>query len=302
MNKHAPGASVVCLTNGVPTTTSLAIAEGGDVQHKNVMALIRQYLDDLQDFGPIAFKTRKGEPLPQGGFAKATEIAILNEQQTTLLFTYMKNTAIVRQFKKRLVREFYDLANGVKPAAPSTPRSLSTFLPPDFPARLAAYLADKTQTTIHEIGRDLLGFEPGTLPEGHKRMIGKHIAQLGGWFHRKLSDARRTPVWVRLAGAAPAVPYIRENPACNTAALPAPPSAELLRVLTDLLARAAAGEITGLVYLTQDQDFAPGAFSIGLSGSCVDHPVLMVGQLEVLKRELLEQAEQSAYWTAGRRG
>ncbi|AHB69565.1 gp79 [Cronobacter malonaticus] len=35
------------------------------------------------------------------------EIALLNEQQTTLLITYMRNNEVVRAFKKRLVSEFF---------------------------------------------------------------------------------------------------------------------------------------------------------------------------------------------------
>ncbi|MNJ28095.1 hypothetical protein D3C77_226210 [compost metagenome] len=45
----------------------------------------------------------------------------MNEQQATLLLTYMRNTAIVREFKKRLVKEFWRLAK----AAPPAPTDLS---------------------------------------------------------------------------------------------------------------------------------------------------------------------------------
>lgn len=54
-----------------------------------------------REFGPIAFETRKGKALPQGGFAKPREFALLNEQQATPLTTYMKNTEIVRGFEKK---------------------------------------------------------------------------------------------------------------------------------------------------------------------------------------------------------
>ena len=97
--------------NGVAVTTSLAMAEGVGNEHKTVIQLIRQNIEDLQEFGPIAFGMRKGESLPQGGFAKATQYAMLNEQQATLLITYMRNNDVVRAFKKRLVKAFYELAN-----------------------------------------------------------------------------------------------------------------------------------------------------------------------------------------------
>ena len=64
--------------------------------------------------------------MPQVGFAKATEVASLNESQSTLLMMYMRNTEIVRDFKKRLVKAFYilrDQANAaiVAPVVSTTP-------------------------------------------------------------------------------------------------------------------------------------------------------------------------------------
>jgi phage antirepressor YoqD-like protein len=103
--------SIVTLNgNGSPVTTSEAIAEGVGNPHKSVIQLIRQNASDLEEFGPLAFEMRKGEALPQGGFAKATEYALLNEQQSTLLLTYMRNNDVVRAFKKQLVRAFYEMA------------------------------------------------------------------------------------------------------------------------------------------------------------------------------------------------
>lgn len=102
--------NIVSIINGEALTTTSAIAEGTEVKHKNVLELVRRYRDDLQDFGPVAFETLKGQALPQGGFAKATEIALLNEQQATLVMTYMRNSDIVRAFKKRLVKAFYEMA------------------------------------------------------------------------------------------------------------------------------------------------------------------------------------------------
>ncbi|EIZ0390890.1 phage regulatory protein/antirepressor Ant [Salmonella enterica subsp. enterica] len=103
--------SIVTLNDtGCPVTTSLAIAEGVGNPHSSVIKLIRQNVSDLEEFGPIGFEIQKGQPLPQGGFAKPTEYAILNEQQSTLLLTYMRNNDVVREFKKRLVKAFFELA------------------------------------------------------------------------------------------------------------------------------------------------------------------------------------------------
>lgn len=97
-------------------TTSEAIAEGAGVEHRAVLQTIAKYQDDFEGFGPVAFEMRKGSPLAHGGFAKATRIAKLNEQQATLLLTYAKNTEQVRAFKVALVKEFDRMAKAL--AAP----------------------------------------------------------------------------------------------------------------------------------------------------------------------------------------
>ena len=94
---------IVTVSNGQAVTTSLAIAQGTENDHASVIKLVRSYQADLEEFGPLGFEIQKGKSLPQGGFAKATEYAILNEQQSTLLLTYMRNSDIVRRFKKALV-------------------------------------------------------------------------------------------------------------------------------------------------------------------------------------------------------
>jgi len=63
---------LVTLHDGDLSTTSIIIAQGTGVQHKNILELVRQYISDLEEFGRIAFETRKS-----GG--RPTEVAILNE-------------------------------------------------------------------------------------------------------------------------------------------------------------------------------------------------------------------------------
>ncbi len=87
-------------------TTTLAIAEGTQNQHKTVIQLTRKYREDLGEFGGVAFEMR---PFETTGGVQQREIALLNEPQATLLMTYMRNSPIVRQFKKRLVRAFYEM-------------------------------------------------------------------------------------------------------------------------------------------------------------------------------------------------
>ena len=101
--------NIVTLNNaGQAVTTSLAIADGVGNSHATVIKLIRQNASDLEEFGVLDFKSES-----TGG--RPTEYAMLNEQQSTLLLTYMRNNDVVREFKKRLVKAFFELAQH-KPA------------------------------------------------------------------------------------------------------------------------------------------------------------------------------------------
>lgn len=93
--------NLVKIIDGEARIDSLAIAEQCEIQHKNVMELIRNNAQDFQEFGNSAFETRN-----RHGAGRPTEVALLNEAQATLLITYMRNTEVVRAFKKTLVKEF----------------------------------------------------------------------------------------------------------------------------------------------------------------------------------------------------
>lgn len=105
--------NVIVTKSGVPITTSLNIAHGTDVQHKNVLALIKKFIDKFQELGPVAFRTRQGKPLPQGGFGATTEFVLLNEDQAVFCLTLMRNSEVVVDFKLRLVKEFREALNKI---------------------------------------------------------------------------------------------------------------------------------------------------------------------------------------------
>lgn len=84
-----------------------------------VIKLVRKYQGDLEEFGNIGFEIQN-----TGGRAgRKTEVATLNEQQSTLLLTYMRNSEIVRRFKKALVKAFWELRNR-EAAGPKVPKTL----------------------------------------------------------------------------------------------------------------------------------------------------------------------------------
>lgn len=95
--------------SGTAYVDSLAIADGADNAHKAVIQLIRDNIEDLKEFGRVTFEMA---PFQTAGGTQIREVALLNEQQCTLLFTYMRNSEKVKAFKIRLVKAFYELRSG----------------------------------------------------------------------------------------------------------------------------------------------------------------------------------------------
>lgn len=87
-----------------PFTTSDVIAAFAGVQHHTVTRLIQQHEADFKEFGSLRFEIEVRKRKVGATTAKHYQ---LNEEQATLLMTYLKNTAQVRAFKKELVRQFY---------------------------------------------------------------------------------------------------------------------------------------------------------------------------------------------------
>ena len=99
--------SLVLLQNNQLVTTSLVIAERLDIQHKNILHNIDKFSKELQTINPLAFETRKGEPLPQGGYSKSTRYALLTEEQAAFVITLSRNTPKVVEFKLALTKAFF---------------------------------------------------------------------------------------------------------------------------------------------------------------------------------------------------
>jgi len=81
-----------------------AIAKGVGRDHDTIIKLVDRNKSDIEEFGRVGFEIRT---LETNGGKQKQRVALLNEQQTTLLITYMRNNEVVRAFKKRLVSEFF---------------------------------------------------------------------------------------------------------------------------------------------------------------------------------------------------
>ncbi len=98
---------IIQIKNEVPVVSHRVIAEHTAIKARSVRLLIDNHQDDLEEFGVLSFEMTKPAEGSQGGRPQKTYH--LNEQQATLLMTYLSNTPKVVEFKKALVKEFYHL-------------------------------------------------------------------------------------------------------------------------------------------------------------------------------------------------
>lgn len=102
---------LVLLNGETPYTTSEIIADGTGIARRKIRDAIRKYQSDLESFGRVASYQATLET--SGGPQKVT-VYHLNEQQAAFLLTLLKNTPVVVEFKKELVRQFYAMRDFIR--------------------------------------------------------------------------------------------------------------------------------------------------------------------------------------------
>lgn len=160
---------LVLLHHNEPMTTSEAIAEGVELAHKTVIQLVRRYVEDLKEWGGVAFEMR---PLATEGGNQWREVAYLNEGQAMFLMTLMRNSPVVVAFKKALVKAFLELRDRLAvssaPTFSAVDHRADVLVSADRTfrailrscraagARLPAALARANEVTVRETGVDML--------------------------------------------------------------------------------------------------------------------------------------------------
>ena len=91
-----------------PYTTSEIVAECAGVQHHTVTRLLRNHKERFEAFGFYGFEIHKLD-----GKGRPKKVYHLNEQQATLLITYLDNTPQVVKFKTNLVKAFFETRDEV---------------------------------------------------------------------------------------------------------------------------------------------------------------------------------------------
>ncbi|WP_172928629.1 Rha family transcriptional regulator [Streptococcus sp. k-378] len=86
-----------------PYTLSSIVAECTGLHHHTITKTIRKHQVRFEQFGKVGFKIQAMES------GQNTKDYILNEQQATLLVTFLKNTEQVANFKTNLVKSFFEM-------------------------------------------------------------------------------------------------------------------------------------------------------------------------------------------------
>lgn len=100
-----PYYEIVEKQRGEMVVSHRTIAEYTGIQDHSISRIIREHRADFEYFGHLGFKIHTVRN--SVGAANEVKTYYLNEQQATLLMTYLKNTPNVRVFKKALVEEFF---------------------------------------------------------------------------------------------------------------------------------------------------------------------------------------------------
>lgn len=178
---------------------ALAVRLGN--KHRNVLALIEDYLEDFQALGALPFETRVRPAQQKGGGGMPTRYALLNEEQCYFLLTLVRNTETTVPMKRELVSAFteYRRMALAPPTAPALPAAVGMDFLQQFAGNVLVAIQQQAHTTKEEVKAEIrseitqaLGDRPigGGQPREIHRRVGK-LAKLMGGQRAHFSDAWR---------------------------------------------------------------------------------------------------------------
>lgn len=97
--------SIILVRDEIPCVSHRDIAENTANEEKSIRRLINENQADFTEFGQLRFEIATVSN--SVGAINEQKTYYLNEAQATLLLTYLRNSEIVRAFKKELVRQFF---------------------------------------------------------------------------------------------------------------------------------------------------------------------------------------------------
>jgi len=85
--------------NGVRVVSTLDMWQGLEVRHHALIDMVHKYEDDFKEFGTLSFRFEE-----KGSIGRPAEYCLLNEAQGTLLILLMRNSKVVVDLKKQIVK------------------------------------------------------------------------------------------------------------------------------------------------------------------------------------------------------
>jgi len=95
--------------NGVRVVSTLDMWQTLEVRRHALMELIHKYEDDFKEFGTLSFQFKKGRSA-----GRPVEYCFLNEAQCILLITLMRNSKVIVDLKKQIVKGVFRLKDTVQ--------------------------------------------------------------------------------------------------------------------------------------------------------------------------------------------
>jgi len=86
-----------------PRIDSRLLAKSLGTKHQSTFELLKEYRANFEELGKVRFETGASAGSKTG---QTKRFALLNEDQSYLLLTYSRNTALTRQLKVKLVKAF----------------------------------------------------------------------------------------------------------------------------------------------------------------------------------------------------
>lgn len=101
---------LIQIKNDIPRVSTSMISSHTNNDHRSIIRILDDYKDDFLEFWKIEEWKENLKCDFKSHLRKwKSKVYYLNEEQSTLLITYLRNSEIVRKFKKQLVREFFKM-------------------------------------------------------------------------------------------------------------------------------------------------------------------------------------------------
>lgn len=165
-----------------PLTSVPLIATALGRETKDLNKIVYRFKADFEEFGAIVTSDPRCVKTFNGGHKYIRDLC-LNEQQATLLVTYLRNSDKVRQFKKALVKAFFEMRQQLQ--LQNQPKTDS--LPNYYTAEQIKELKDKARRQGYAIACQYLKKDENGLTPFDRKELQKALTVLE-WLDSKRID------------------------------------------------------------------------------------------------------------------